>query len=105
MGGEYSRLRVIPGRDIIVLAEKKNTLKIFPPKSTREGILQKLHKSGKKSDTMTFNCRMRYTWPGMRQQIKSHVEGCSTCLLFSPTIQSSGLRAEILVESPCFFST
>ena len=31
MGGEYSRLRVIPGRDLIVLAEKKNTLKIFPP--------------------------------------------------------------------------
>ena len=46
MGGEYTRLRVLPGQDTIVLVENKNIIKIMPPKPIREKLIAKLHMSG-----------------------------------------------------------
>ena len=85
MGGEYTRLRLLPGKDIIILVEDKNLIRIFPPKSARPQLISRLHSSGKKADTIIFNARRMYVWPKLRLDVQEHVESCSTCLLYSPS--------------------
>merc|ERR1711867_345777 len=52
MGGEWPRLAVMEEFDIIVPRESESNSKIYPPKLYRPLILEELHKSGRKEDSV-----------------------------------------------------
>ena len=69
-GGEWPLLSVLPELDVIVLNKANNSLKIFPPKKYRPLILEKMHKTGKKSNSMYMRARLTYTWPPYKKILR-----------------------------------
>ena len=72
--------------------------KIFPPKQYQPLILEELHKSGRKEDSVFLRTRLHYTWPSIRGDVKSHVDNCAKCLELMPSksqARSSGLNIPI----------
>ena len=81
--------------DIIVLKESDSMSKIFPPKSYRPLILEELHKSGRKEDSVFLRFRLHYTWPNIKKYVKAHVDSCKTCaelMLSKSKARASGLN-------------
>ena len=83
---------------MIVLRETDSVSKIFPPKQYRPLILEELHKSGRKSDSVFLRARLHYTWPSIHKDIKQHVDSCPKCLELMPSksqARASGLTIPI----------
>merc|ERR1711895_181681 len=94
MEGEWPRLAVMEEFDIIVLRESESNSKIFPPKKYRPLILEELHKSGRKEDSVCLRVRTHYTWPSIRKDVKAHIDSCKLCAELMPSksqARSSGL--------------
>ena len=60
MGGEWPKLELLEEFDIIVLRESETTSKIYPPRQFRPLILEELHKSGRKEDSVFLRVRLHY---------------------------------------------
>ena len=58
MGGEWPKLEILDEFEIIVLRETNTVSKIFPPKQYRPLILEELHKSGRKEDSVFLRTRL-----------------------------------------------
>ena len=98
MGGEWPLLSVLDEFDVVVFCEPNNDSKIFPPKQYRPLILEKMHKTGKKSDSMYMRARLTYTWPSIQKDIKAHVDACTLCLELQPSqpqAYASGLNIPV----------
>ena len=95
MGGEWPKLELLEEFDIIVLRESETTSKIYPPRQYRPLILEELHKSGRKEDSVFLRVRLHYTWPSIRKDVKAHVDSCKLCAELIPSksqARSSGLK-------------
>ena len=68
MGGEWPKLRVLDKFEIVVLEESNSVSKIFPPQGYRALILEELHKSGRKEDSIFLQARLHYTWPNIKKR-------------------------------------
>jgi len=84
MGGEWLSLQILPEFKIIVLRESNNMSKISPPKAYRPLILEKMHESGRKYDSIYLKTWLIYTWPNIRKDISSHIKSCARCLELQP---------------------
>ena len=69
MGGNWSNLEVTPEAEVIVLHEDKKVSKIYPTKAYRPKILEVMHKSGRKLNSVLWRTRLHYTWPGIRRTL------------------------------------
>ena len=76
MGGEWAKLRILDEFEIVVLCESEHASKIFPPAAYRAHIMEELHRSGKKEESIFLRIRMHYTRPNIRKDVRSHVESC-----------------------------
>ena len=85
MGGEWAKLRVLDEFEIVVLEESISVSKIFPPKAYRAHILEELHKSGRKEDSVFLWVRLHYTWPNIKKDVKAHVDSCNKCAELMPS--------------------
>ena len=95
MGGEWPKLIVMDEFDIIVLRENDSVSKIYPPKLYRPLILEELHKSGRKEDSVFLRVRLHYTWPNIKKDVKAHVDSCKMCAELMPSksqARASGLN-------------
>ena len=61
MGGEWPNLEILPEAEVIILKENNQVSKIYPPRSYRPLILEELHKSGRKLDSVLLRARLHYT--------------------------------------------
>ena len=61
MGGEWPKLELLEEFEIIILRETESVSKIFPPRQYRPLILEELHKSGRKEDSVFLRVRLHYT--------------------------------------------
>merc|ERR1712240_104711 len=98
MGGEWAKLRVLDEFEIVVLRESEHVSKIFPPAAYRAHIMEELHRSGKKEESIFLRIRMHYTWPNIKKDVRSHVESCKKCAELMPSKQqarASGLSIPI----------
>ena len=98
MGGEWPKLELLEEFDIIVLRETDSVSKIFPPRQYRPLILEELHKSGRKEDSVFMRVHLHYTWPDIRKDVKAHVDQCKLCTELMPSksqARSSGLNIPI----------
>ena len=87
-------MEVLPEFEVIILRETDSVSKIYPPRQYRPLILEELHKSGRKSDSVFLRVRLHYMWPTIRKDIKQHVDGCPRCLELQPSksqTRASGL--------------
>ena len=84
MGGEWPKLELLDKFEIIVLRETDTVSKIFPPRQYRPLILEELHKSGRKEDSVFLRTRLHYTWPTIQKDVKSHVDNCKICTELMP---------------------
>ena len=66
MGGEWAKLRVLDEFEIVVLKESSSVSKIFLPVAYRAHILEELHKSGRKEDSVFLRVRLPYMWPNIK---------------------------------------
>ena len=71
--------------EVIVLRETDTVSKIFPPRQYWPLILEELHKSGRKDDSVFLRTRLHYTWPTICKDVKSHVDNCQKCLELMPS--------------------
>ena len=116
MGGEWPNLEVLDEFEIIVLRETESVSKIYPPRLYRPLILEELHKSGRKEDSVFLRVRLHYTWPTIRKDVKAHVDNCKLCAELMPSksqARASGLNilleglkpmdwlSTILAQKPC----
>ena len=85
MGGEWPKLELLDEFEIIVLRETESVSKIFPPRQYRPLILEELHKSGRKEDSVFLKVRLHYTWPTIWKDVKAHVDSCKLCAEFMPS--------------------
>ena len=95
MGGEWPKLELLEDYVIIILRETDTVSKIFPPRQYRPLILEELHKSGRKEDSIFLRVRLHYTWPSIRKDVKAHVDSCKLCAKLMPSksqARSSGLN-------------
>ena len=98
MGGGWPKLEVLEEFDIIVLRESESSSKIYPPRLYRPLILEELHKSGRKEDSVCLRVRTHYTWPSIRKDVKAHIDGCRKCAELIPSksqARSSGLSISL----------
>ena len=98
MGGEWPKLEVLEEFDIIVLRESESVSKIYPPRLYRPLILEELHKSGRKEDSVCLRVQMHYTWPSIRKDVKAHIDSCKLCAELMPSkpqARSSGLSISL----------
>ena len=65
-GREWPLLLVLPEFNVVIPNEANNGSKIFPPKQYRPLILEKMHETGKKSDSMHMRAGLTYTWPSIQ---------------------------------------
>ena len=84
MGGEWPKLELLEEFEIIILRETDTVSKIFPPRQYRPLILEELHKSGRKEDSVFLRVRLHYTWPSIRKDVKAHVDSCKLCAELMP---------------------
>merc|ERR1711867_298258 len=94
MGGEWAKLRVLDKFEIVVLRESDSVSKIFPPVAYRAHIMEELHRSGKKEDSIFLRIRLHYMWPNIKKDVRSHVESCKKCAELMPSkpqARASGL--------------
>ena len=61
MGGEWPKLEILDKFEVIVLRETDTVSKIFPPREYRPLILEELHKSERKDDSVFLRTRLHYT--------------------------------------------
>merc|ERR1711873_75519 len=85
IGGEWAKLRVLDKFEIVVLRESDSVSKIFPPVAYRAHIMEELHPSGKKEDSIFLRVRMHYTWPNIKKDVRSHVESYKKCAELMPS--------------------
>ena len=98
MGGEWPKLELLDEFEIIVLRETESVSKIYPPRQYRPLILEELHKSGRKEDSVFLRVRLHYTWPSIRKDVKAHVDSCKLCAELMPSksqARSSGLNISL----------
>ena len=76
-----AKAQVLDKFEVIVLRETNTVSKIFPPRQYWPLILEELHKSGRKGDSVFPRTRLNYTWPSIWGDVKSHVDNCAKCLL------------------------
>ena len=98
MGEDWPLLKIHPEMEVIFLRKSNNVSKIYPPKAYRPLILEELHKSGRKSDSVFLRVRLHYTWPSIQKDIKQHVDACPQCLELQPSksqARASGLTIPI----------
>ena len=98
MGGEWPKLEILDKFEVIVLTETDTVSKIFPPRQYRPLILQKLHESGRKEDSVFLRTCLHYTWPTIHKDVKGHVDNCQKCQELMPSksqARSSGLPVSI----------
>ena len=58
-------------------------------------ILEELHKSGRKEDSVLLKVRLHDTWPNIRKDVKDHVDSCKLCAELMPSksqARASGLN-------------
>ena len=99
MGGEWPNLEILPEAEVIILHENNKINKIYPPKVHRPKILETLHKSGRKLESILCRAKLHYNWPGIRQDIHKHVESCVKCFELQPSktqARTSGLAIPLL---------
>ena len=63
MEDEWPKFEVMDEFEIIVLRETESVSKIYPPRLYWPLILEELHKSGRKEDSVFLRVRLHYTWP------------------------------------------
>ena len=83
---------------MIVLRETDTVSKIFPLRQYWPLILEKLHESRRKEDSVFLRTRLHYTWPTIRKDVKDHVDNCQKCWELMPSksqARSSGLPVSI----------
>ena len=80
MGGEWPNIEILSEFEVIVLRETSSVSKIYPPKESTPLILEELHKSGRKSDSVFLRARLHYMWPSILNDIIQHVDACPRCL-------------------------
>ncbi len=98
MGGEWPKLEVLEEFDIIVLRESESVSKIYPPRLYTPLILEELHKSGRKEDSVFLRVRLHYTWPSIWKDVKANVDSCKLCAELMPPksqARSSGLNISL----------
>ena len=103
MGGEWPKLEILDKFEVIVLRETDTVSKIFPPRQYQPLILEELHKSGRKEDSVFLRTHLHYTWPSIQKDVKSHVDSCPKCLELMPSksqARSSGLNIPIKSLQP-----
>ena len=85
MGGEQPKLEVLDEFEVIVLRETDTVSKIFPLRQYRPLILEELHKSGRKDDSVFLRTHLHYTRPTIRKDVKLHMDNCQKCLELMPS--------------------
>ena len=85
IGGEWPKLEILDEFEVIVLRETDTVSKIFPPRQYRPLILEELHKSGRKEDSVFLRTLLHYTWPTICKDVKLHVDNCQKCLELMPS--------------------
>ena len=98
MGGEWPKLEVLDEFDIVVLRESESNSKVYPPRLYRPLILEELHKSWRKEDSVCLRVRMHYMWPSIWQDVKAHIDSCKMCTELMPSkpqARSSGLSISL----------
>ena len=106
MGGEWPKLEVLDEFEVIVLRETDTVSKIFPPRQYRPLILEELHKSGRKEDSVFLRTHLHYIWPTIRKDVKLHVDSCQKYLELRPSksqARASGLTIPIENLQPMDF--
>ena len=103
MGGEWAKLRMLDKFEIIVLEKSDSVSKIFPPQGYRALILEELHKSGRKEDSVFLRVRLHYTWPNIKKDVTAHVDSCKRCAELMPSkskARASGLSIPLQGLNP-----
>ena len=98
MGGEWTKLEILPEADVIVFKDSNTVSKIYPPVSYRQLILGELHKSGRQSAAVYERARIHYIWPSIRKDINDHVMSGTRCLEIKPSksqARASGLNISL----------
>ena len=81
MSGEWDKLSLMPGKNLIMLGEER----IYVPTQYRKKLIETLHvNTHRRCDTLLATLRPHFFWPNMRRMIKDLSEKCQTCLAFSP---------------------
>ena len=78
MGGEWSKLEVLQGTNLLVLDGQR----IYLPEECRQEVIETIHTSHGKAPMMGTTIRELYFWPRQRQQLQEHAENCDICLEF-----------------------
>ena len=94
MGGEWPKLEILDKFEVIVLRETDTVSKIFPLRQYWPLILEELHKSGRKEDSVFLRTHLHYTSPTIRKDVKLHVNNCQKCLELMPS--KSQARSSVL---------
>lgn len=85
---QFLRESYITYDGILYKRGESGALRIFVPKSLRDSLVWSYHSAPLAAhlgaDRMYSQLRRRYTWPGMRENIRQLIEGCLSCARRKP---------------------
>ena len=75
MGGEWSKMEVLQGTNLLVLDGQR----IYLPEGCRAEVIKVMHTSHAKAPMMGATIREMYFWPHQRKELQEHAENCDIC--------------------------
>ena len=71
--------------EVVYLNGSHGISRIYPPKPYGKKTLEFLHKKGRRYEAVLKKAKIHYHWPGLKNDVRSHVSSCKICFTNQPS--------------------